>query len=126
MQTGFTDREVELMWTEARTEREVAVKTFEKHENKMNADKQSRKLLWEWLDSQVEDGNLDLEVDHTQIDRGESMRSERHVLHAVAENIVQYNIEFNDFKVPMDLKRRAIQYLAYRGFSARQITNYIL
>ena len=112
-QIGFTLQEQSLMLVAAKTEREITKKTFEKHENKLNNDKQSRKLLWEYLDSKLPHLSLQSDVWHV-------------AQHDIATHIVQYNIEFNDYKIPMDLKRRTLSYMAYRGMEPTLIASIII
>lgn len=107
MSSGFTDEELKVMWVQARTEREIALKIFEKHENKLNNEKQDRALLWEYLDDKFP--HLELRLYKVNPDRSNDP------CRLVASAIVAYNVEYNHFKVPMDLKRRTISYLAYRG-----------
>lgn len=105
LQSGFTVEELNTMLTQAKTEREIAKKTFEKHENKLNNDKQSRTLMWEWLDEKFpKKFNMSFNPDRAQ-----------DPYHQVAAAIVEYNTKYNDYKIPMDLKRRTVCYLAYRG-----------
>lgn len=111
-QMGFSGQELRDMWSAARREREQSIKTFEKHENKLNNDKQSRKLLWEWLDQELPHLKGLKEHFHPQKDDD---------FHAVATKIVEYNIKYNDYKIPMDLKRRTIQYMAYKGMDPGHI-----
>jgi len=114
-QTGFTEQELHDMLTQATTEREISKKTFEKHENKLNNDKQSRKLLWDWLDEKFP--ALELRLQKINPDRSNDP------CRLVATAIVDYNKEYNDYKIPMDLKRRTICYLAYRGLSSALISD---
>jgi hypothetical protein len=116
---GFTPEEVRDMWIAAKRERELTIKTFDKHENKLNNDKQSRKLLWEYLDQWLPDLPI-------KPDKNLPSLLVPCPLRMVASRIVEYNITYNDYRIPMDLRRRAIQYLAYRGMPAWQITNLIL
>ena len=115
LQTGFTEQELHTMLTQATTEREIALKTFEKHENKLNNDKQNRALLWEWLDQKFP--NLELRLQKINPDRSNDP------CRLVSTAIVDYNKEFNDYKIPMDLKRRTICYLAYRGLPSPLIAD---
>lgn len=110
LQRGFTDQELHDMMTQARTEREIALKTFEKHENKLNNDKQNRALLWEYLDQMFPD--IELRMSKINPDRSNDP------CRLVGSAIVKYNIEYNDHKIPMDIKRRTICYLAYRGLES--------
>lgn len=110
LQFGFTYEELNTMLTQAKTEREIAKKTFEKHENKLNNDKQNRTLLWEYLDAQFPD--IELRLHKLNPDRSNDPCK------LVGTAIVKYNTEFNDYRIPMDLKRRTICYLAYRGLSS--------
>lgn len=112
LQQGFSDNELRDMWIRATTERKKSIATFKKHENKLNADKQSRKLLWEWLDK---------ELPHLQPPSEHFAPQKDDIFHLVGTKIVEYNITYNDFRIPMDLKRRVIQYLAYKGMSAGHI-----
>lgn len=114
-QVGFHKEDLDKMMTQATTEREIALKTFEKHENKLNNDKQNRALLWEYLDAELP--NLKL----TRLNPDHSYDPCR----LVATAIVQYNITYNDCKVPMDLKRRTLCYLAHRGLLASLIADRI-
>jgi hypothetical protein len=111
-QIGFTGQELRDMWSAARRERELSIKTYNKHENKLNNDKQSRKLLWDWLDQQLPHLALPQEYFNPQKDD---------IFHLVATKIVEYNIQFNDYKIPMDLKRRVISYLASKGMAPGHI-----
>lgn len=113
---GFTDEELNTMLTQAKTEREIAKRTFEKHENKLNNDKQNRTLLWEWLDQKFPDKfNMSFNPDRNQ-----------DPYYQVAAAIVEYNIAYNDYKVPMDLKRRTVCYLAYRKVPPDLLASIIL
>lgn len=116
-QVGFTREELSLMMARAQTEREIALKTFEKHENKLNNDKQSRKLLWEWLDQQLPD----LDASKYAL-----FNEHNNPYHQVATKIVEYNVSYNNYKIPMDLKRRTIQYMAYKGLEPGHIARLIL
>lgn len=115
-QTGFTDEELNTMLTQAKTEREIAKKTFEKHENKLNNDKQNRTLMWEWLDKQFPHKfNMSMNPDRSQ-----------DPYYKVAAAIVEYNALYNDHKIPMDLKRRTVCYLSHRGVSPHLLCSIIL
>lgn len=115
-QTGFTEEELNTMLTQATTEREIAKKTFQKHENKLNNDKQNRTLMWEWLDEKFPAKfNMSFNPDRTQ-----------DPYYKVAAAIVEYNATYNDFKIPMDLKRRTVCYLAYRGVAPDLLASIIL
>ena len=104
------------MLTQAQTEREIAKKTFEKHENKLNNDKQNRTLMWEWLDEKFpKKFNMSFNPDRAQ-----------DPYYQVAAAIVEYNTKYNDYKIPMDLKRRTVCYLAYRGVSPDMLAAIIL
>lgn len=117
-QLGFSGEELLEMWSAAHRERELSIKTFQKHENKLNNDKQSRKLLWEWLDQQIPEDLLAKD--------GALSEFYPNPHRLVAEKIVEYNIKYNDYKIPMDLKRRAVSYLAYKGMMPSIIANLIL
>ena len=107
-QIGFSGEELKLMWSAAAAERKAAIKQFEKHENKLNNDKQERRKVWSWLDEQLPDLAVPDQKIHDYA-RGTDP------LYIVGSKIVEYNKKYNDYKIPMDLKRRCIQYLAYRN-----------
>jgi hypothetical protein len=115
-QLGFTEEELNTMLTQAKTEREIAKKTFEKHENKLNNDKQNRQLMWEWLDKQFPNKfNMSFNPDRSE-----------DPYYKVAAAIVEYNALYNDHKIPMDLKRRTVCYLSHRGVSPFLLCSIIL
>lgn len=116
-QQGFTTQQLRDMWAAARRERQKAIENFRKYENKLNNDKQSRKLLWDWLDKNLPEDLLD---------KGKCNELYPNPHRLVSERIVQYNIEYNDFRIPMDLKRRSVSYLAYRGCLPSILANIIL
>lgn len=109
-QIGYSGKELELMWTAAHTEREQSIKTFQKHENKLNNDKQERQKMWDWLDDQLPDLHARETVHNTS-----GNITIYDPMDLVSEHIVIYNIQYNNYKIPMDLKRRTIQYVAYRS-----------
>lgn len=115
-QIGFSGQELRDMWSAAARERELSIKTFEKHENKMNNDKQSRKLVWDWLDKELPQLHISNNFNEQKDD----------VMHIVGSKIVEYNIQYNDYKIPMDLKRRVISYLAYKGMHPGHIARLLL
>ena len=115
-QVGFSGQQLRDMWSAATRERELSIKQYEKHENKMNNDKQSRKLVWDWLDSELP--NLQIK------DLFNEQKDD--IMHTVATKIVEYNITYNDYKIPMDLKRRVIQYLAYKGMHPGHIARILI
>lgn len=115
-QTGFTLEQQSLMLCAAKTERDMAKKTFEKHENKLNNDKQSRALMWEWLDAELPQLKLTSELFNEQ----------NSPMHQIATKIVEYNIKYNDYKIPMDLKRRTIMYMAYKGLHPGHIARILI
>lgn len=117
LQTGFTLEDQSLMLCAAKTEREIAKKTFEKHENKLNNDKQSRKLLWEWLDA---------ELPHLKLHSDDLFSNEASPMHEIGTKIVEYNIKYNDYKIPMDLKRRTIMYMASKGLHPGHIARILM
>lgn len=108
-QIGYSGEDLKLMWTAARTEREQSLKTFQKHENKLNNDKQERQKMWDWLDEQLPDLHCRETVHNTA-----GNITVYDPMDLVSEQIVVYNIKYNNYKIPMDLKRRTIQYVAYR------------
>lgn len=111
---GFPPEDIHDMWCRATTEREIAIKQYQKHENKLNNDKQSRARLWEYLDSKIE-GLPDDTLENPQCP-----------LRIVCDHIIEYNIAYNDYRIPMDIKRRAVCYLAYKGMPAWKLRNIIL
>lgn len=122
-QIGFTESELIEMEIQSKTERELAKKQFEKHEAKLNNDKTSRKLLWEYLDELKINCVVYFQCP-TQMMPGD--RSYREIFQEICEAIVEYNVKFNDFKIPMDLKRRAISYMAYKGVDTYYLTQLVL
>ncbi|AXQ66184.1 MAG: putative replicase [Cressdnaviricota sp.] len=122
-QIGFTESELTEMEIQSKTEREISKKQFEKHENKLNNDKTSRKLLWEYLDEQKID--CEIRMEHPYQD-AVGDRSYRQVFYEICEAIVEYNVKFNDFKIPMDLKRRAISYMAYKEVGIYFLTQLVI
>lgn len=120
---GYTPEELKLMWVAARTERELSLKTFAKHENKLNNDKQERKKVWDWLDKELHD----LEEAHSLVSISNGEHCFYDPIPLIADAIVEYNISFNNYRIPMDLKRRTIAYAAYRKvLSPRQISNMLM
>jgi hypothetical protein len=111
------------MEIQSKTERELAKKQFDKHEAKLNNDKTSRKLLWEYLDELQID--CVIKMDHPY-DDNQNDRSYRQVFYEICEAIVEYNVKFNDYKIPMDLKRRAISYMAYKEVNTYYLTQLVL
>ena len=97
-QIGFTGNQLREMWSAAARQRELSIKQYQKYENKMNNDKEIRGKTWNWLDQQL--------PTHTLKD-GDAP-------YLIAKKIVEYNRKYNDYKIPMDLKRRVVQYMAYR------------
>lgn len=117
-QKGFSRDELFEMWAAAKREREQAKEKFEKFENKMNNDMEVRAKTWAWLDEQLP--NLDVTRNAGLATR------EQDPAFDVAVKLVEYHRVYNNFKIPMDLKRRVVSYLSYRGASDFVIANYIL
>ncbi|AXH74206.1 MAG: putative replicase [Cressdnaviricota sp.] len=120
---GFTDDEIKSMWLQASAERKASLVIHEKHENKMNNDKQSRALLWKWLDDELP--NLGEKRFRKSKATGENVRVDDYL--EAASKIVEYNRKYNDYKIPMDLQRRTIAYLVYREvWTDEQVAKHIL
>ncbi len=117
-QIGFSITELREMWAAAKALRVAAVKKFEKFENKMNNDMEVRAKTWAWLDAELP--NLDVHKN-----AGITTR-EQDPAHVVAVKLVEYHRVYNNYKIPMDLKRRVVQYLSHRGYPDWAVANYIL
>lgn len=117
-QVGFSSEELREMWAAAAALREAAVKKFEQYENKMNNDMEVRAKTWAWLDEHLP--NLDVRKNLGVVTR------EQDPTYDVAVKLVEYNRVYNNFKIPMDLKRRICAYLSHRGMPDAAIANYIL
>lgn len=119
---GFSEDDIKFMFLRATAERKVALATFNKYENKLNNDKISRDTMWQWLDKEL-----------PHLSRPKNMRinggevTHYNPIEIVATKIVEFDCKYNDYKIKMDLKRRAISYCAKRGvMSYEAIANWIM
>lgn len=120
---GFSEDELKSMFYVASAERAVADTKLKKYENKLNNDKQSRQLVWEWLDEELP--NLCERKFRRSKVSGEMVLIDP--ILETAKKLVEYNRLYNDYKIPMDLQRRVISYLAYRNaMTDEQIAKHIL
>lgn len=120
---GFSELELKEMYYVASAERKAADVKLEKYENKLNNDKQSRALLWEWLDNELP--NLGEKKFRKSKATGELVLVDP--ILETSMKIVEYNRLYNDYRIPMDLQRRTISYLSYRGvMTDEQIAKHIL
>lgn len=119
---GFTEEEIQFMYLRATAERKVSLATYQKHENKLNNDKISRDNMWKWLDEQLP--NL-APAKNLVTNAGEV--THYNPVEIVAEKIVEYHCVYNNYNIPMDLKRRSLSYVAKRGvMTYNALANWIM
>lgn len=108
---GFSESQLKNMYLEAKAERKISLEQYNKYENKLNNDRTERNKLWRYLDEKL----ITIPpVQKVAINGGNIEYSSP--METVASEMVNYFIKYNNYNIPMDLKRRSIAYLSYRKY----------